>query len=585
MMTKFTQKYFSFTLANTLLSSIFFFFCAFSFAQQEFKFSIPDSLQSKSYKELKAAFDADRKDSIRRFIYAKSYIAKATKANIPLEMTKGYELLGFAYDHNYKKSFTFYDKAIEISKDLKNMRYPAILYTYKGAILSEKGNYKDALENHLKAIEYAETNNNIELVYVNKHNIGILKRHLELYDEALQIYKECYEYELNNPNRDELDFLNSHFSIADIYIETQAIDSAIIYNNKGYNLALKSNDPLILQIFTLNKGIIFFHQKKYPEAIKLIKNSMSILEGNIEKRVVINGLFHIAKAYDSLQQKEDAILHYRKVDSVFTAHPYNISSNIMNTYKALYSYYKTKKDKANEILFIEKALLASDINKKDYRTLSNKIIKTFDRRKLIEKQKKLNEALNRKDKKYVTFKIIALIVFCIFIFALTAFYTKQRQIKKRFQEFVRNHEKAIETPKQPIKIVNEEATEIGLGKDVIDQLLTSLNNFEVKHAYIKPDITLPSLSKRFKTNSAYLSKVINTYKNKKFAEYLNDLRIDYAIDKIQTDKHFRLYTIKAIALEVGFNNSQSFARAFKRKTNIQPSDFIKQTKNIIEMKA
>ena len=122
---------------------------------------------------------------------------------------------------------------------------------------------------------------------------------------------------------------------------------------------------------------------------------------------------------------------------------------------------------------------------------------------------------------------------------------------------------------------------IGLAKDVIDQILGALEDFESKKLFIRPDITLPSLSKKFKTNSAYLSKVVNTYKDKKFAEYLNDLRVEYAIEKMQTDKNYRLYTIKAIALEVGFNNSQSFARAFKRKTGIKPSDFISQLESMI----
>ncbi|WP_298508528.1 helix-turn-helix domain-containing protein [uncultured Kordia sp.] len=558
-----------------MLPSTLLLFCAVSFAQEGFEFVIPDSLQSKSYKELRAAFNSDRKDSIRRFVYAKSYVAKATKNNNRLEMTKGYELLGFAHNHNYKKSFIFYDKAIETSKDLKNARYPAILFTYKGAIFSEKGNYKDALENHLKAIEYAEANNNVELVYVNKHNIGILKRHLELYDEALNIFKECYDYELNDPNRDEFDFLHSHFSLADIYIETRVLDSAVKYNIAGHHLAQKL-DKQYIKPFILNEGIINFHQRKYRKTIALINSVIDSLGEDIPKRVIMNGLFYTAKAYDSLQEKEKAIRYYRKVDSVFTMHPYNFSMNLMESYKALSSYYKTINDQVNEVTYIEKALLAYDAHNEDYRSLSNKIIKTFDRRDLLEKQKELNEALNRKDKKYTTFMIIFWIVFIVFMLALAAFYIKQRQIKKRFQEFVKNHEKTQKTKKKPIEIANEEVQKIGLADDIIDHLLSSLNNFETEHTYIKSDITLPSLSKQFKTNSAYLSKVINTYKNKKFAEYLNDLRVDYAIEKIQSDKHFHLYTIKAIALEVGFNNSQSFARAFKRKTGIKPSDFIRQ---------
>ncbi|WP_162819828.1 helix-turn-helix transcriptional regulator [Kordia sp. SMS9] len=562
-------------MKNRVPFSLFILYCAVPFAQENFEFTIPDSLASKSYKELRAAFNTDRKDSTRRLIYAKTYIAKATKTNERLEMVKGYELLGFANDHNFRKSFIYYDKGAEISKDLKNVQYPAIFYTYKGAILSEKGSYKEALENHLKAIEYAEVNNNEELIYVNKHNIGILKRHLELYEEALLLFKECYVYELKSSERDEHDFLRTHLALADIYTETRVLDSAKKYNTAGYNLARRLNKGYV-KSFKVYAGIISFHEEKYQKAIVSIKNAIDSLDQDIQKYTVMNGFFYSAKAYEVLQQEKKAISYYKKVDSVFTKYPYNFSSNLMESYDALYKYYKKVNDKTNAVKYIEKALYAYNIHKEDYLTLSDKIKKTFDRRELLEKQKALNKALNQKDKKHATFKIIALIVGIIFIFVLTAFYIKQRQIKKRFQEFVKNHEKAQKSPKKPVKIDEAEVQKIGLADDIIEQILSSLYTFETKHAYIKSDITLTSLSKQFKTNSAYLSKVINTYKNKKFAAYLNDLRIDYAIHKIQSDTHFRLYTFQAIALEVGFNNSQSFTRAFKRKTGIKPSDFMRQ---------
>ena len=44
---------------------------------------------------------------------------------------------------------------------------------------------------------------------------------------------------------------------------------------------------------------------------------------------------------------------------------------------------------------------------------------------------------------------------------------------------------------------------------------------------------------------------------------------------MQEDKLFRSYTIKAISDEVGFNTTQSFTKAFYKRTGIYPSFFIK----------
>jgi AraC-like DNA-binding protein len=575
------RKCFSYLLLNILLPSLLLIHCAVSFAQEnDFEFVIPDSLQSKSYEEIQAAFDASRKDLFKRKLYASTYLKKAILEDVRLKQVIGYELLGRAYKGNIEKKILFYDKSIALCKGIDDFRYPAILYTRKGTTLYVKGDYEEAFENYLKAIEYAENKNNTELFYINKYNIGIIKKRLELYDEALTIFKECYEYELNNPERAKIDFVYSHYSLADIYTEMYVTDSAKKYSAKGYKLALEGNFDFAADLFALNKGILLFLDKKYAASITQLKEAVLKLKDAPDKLQIINGLFHIGKAYDSLQNKTEAIRFYKKVDSVFSGNLNHISSNVLKSYEALYTHYRKNNNKSSEAYYIQKTLLATDISKNDYRTLINQITKKFDRRELLLKQKRLNEALVQKDKKYTSTIFIAVIIAIIFMIVVVIFYTKQKRIKKRFQEFVKNHEKTQNATQKNINVPQEEIQKIGLADDIIEQILLQLDDFETSQKFIKPDITLPSLSKQFKTNSAYLSKVINTYKNKKFAAYLNDLRVEYAIQKIQSDKHFHLYTIKAIALEVGFNNSQSFARAFKRKTGIQPSDFIKQSKII-----
>ena len=47
--------------------------------------------------------------------------------------------------------------------------------------------------------------------------------------------------------------------------------------------------------------------------------------------------------------------------------------------------------------------------------------------------------------------------------------------------------------------------------------------------------------------------------------YVNDLRIEYAIQKLETDRKFRNFTIKAISESVGFSNPVSFLQAFLKK--------------------
>ena len=116
-------------------------------------------------------------------------------------------------------------------------------------------------------------------------------------------------------------------------------------------------------------------------------------------------------------------------------------------------------------------------------------------------------------------------------------------------------------------------------KEIVDGILVKLQKFEDTHRFTKKNYTQTKLAKELDTNSTYLSKIINMTKGMNFANYMNELRIDYAIMRLKEDKVFRSYTIKAIAMDVGFNNAQSFSIAFHKKTGINPSYFLKQLEN------
>ena len=124
------------------------------------------------------------------------------------------------------------------------------------------------------------------------------------------------------------------------------------------------------------------------------------------------------------------------------------------------------------------------------------------------------------------------------------------------------------------KLNSNELSEIS--KDIIDLILLNLKKFERNNDFLNNQITLANLAIDFNTNSRYLSKIINVNKGKNFSTYISDLRIDYSIEKLKTNEKFRKLAIKGIAFEIGFNNTESFSKAFYRKTGIYPSYFIKE---------
>ena len=79
-----------------------------------------------------------------------------------------------------------------------------------------------------------------------------------------------------------------------------------------------------------------------------------------------------------------------------------------------------------------------------------------------------------------------------------------------------------------------------------------------------------------------MSKIVNVFKRKSFIQYINDLRIDYAVVQLQKNNKLKNYTIQALALEFGFNSAESFSAAFQKKTGIKPTYFIKELNGSIK---
>jgi AraC-like DNA-binding protein len=114
--------------------------------------------------------------------------------------------------------------------------------------------------------------------------------------------------------------------------------------------------------------------------------------------------------------------------------------------------------------------------------------------------------------------------------------------------------------------------------------LEKLSQFEIKKGYLEPNVTIQMLSTTFETNSKYVSKIVNIYKQKTFIQYINDLRIEYAIAQLESNRKLTNYTIHGLAQEFGFNSAESFSAAFYKKTEIKPTYFIKKLIEFTEAK-
>ncbi|WP_079716918.1 AraC family transcriptional regulator [Parapedobacter luteus] len=106
------------------------------------------------------------------------------------------------------------------------------------------------------------------------------------------------------------------------------------------------------------------------------------------------------------------------------------------------------------------------------------------------------------------------------------------------------------------------------------ELLKKLERFESSQQFTDRNISIAVLAGKMKTNTKYLSYIINNYRNKDFNSYINELRINYIISKMGADSRYLHYKISYLAEECGFATHSQFTTVFRNITGLSPSTFM-----------
>lgn len=90
--------------------------------------------------------------------------------------------------------------------------------------------------------------------------------------------------------------------------------------------------------------------------------------------------------------------------------------------------------------------------------------------------------------------------------------------------------------------------------------------------YLEPSLTIQELAKQVNIPVRDLSILINHHINQHFFDFVNEFRIQKAMQILKNPSKSNL-TILEILYEVGFNSKSSFNTAFKKHTNQTPTEF------------
>ncbi|WP_271783267.1 helix-turn-helix domain-containing protein [Aquimarina algiphila] len=522
-----------------------------------------DSLSQKTYEELDKLFDTNKNDTILATQYANAYISKGKKESDTLMIANGYRMF---CKLKLKATTTkivlqYADSIILLTQHKTYFRYPTRGYLFRGLAFLYQNQYEKALDPFLEGLRYARLRNDTQNIIALKHNIAVLKGLLGNNEEALKESKENLKF---IKTQDTLIKFSSHYlstvaHISKLYNDLDILDSASYYINKGIKMSLAREDKRHYPSLLRSHGTNSYKRKKYTRAIDSLKKATTISTDNIIT------YHYIAKSFLKLNKQNEALTYFKKFDSVTSINNYFPETRGAMIW--MINYYKDKKDKKNQLRLLEKLILLDSIAHERHNKLSINLVNNYNTPNLINEKNNLIQEMKKNSVKTYSYIVISSIAIFVLI---SVFYHKNSKKKKvKYEEKIKevqleNHDKKRKRKK-----------DIELSNEITQEILIKLKQFEANQEFLRNDITLAKIAKKFKTNSTYLSKIINEHKQKNFANYLNDLRIDFCIEKLNNDKKFRNYSLESIAKEIGFNNIQSFSSAFYKKIGVQPSFYVK----------
>ncbi|MPS63443.1 MAG: AraC family transcriptional regulator [Chryseobacterium sp.] len=416
--------------------------------------------------------------------------------------------------------------------------------------------------------------------------------------------------------------------LASQYRSLGLLNKSLTYANKTIDVIKRINNPVIekqLMGFVLQEKAYYeYGVANYQKSIAAIRKSQSYFDKNTQQNydfLTANNEQLLGLNYTGLKDYDKALFYYNKALQKLNGMPDNFLKALV--YNGFAQVYMGKKDlvKAKENLDLAEKIsetsqyldLKNEIYKtskkyyllkEDFKKLSEVTMKNDSVSERIENNSKsfINDSYNNLEKKNrevektaesknsLIFIIGGLLIVMVVYFIMYRKYQKRKidkinQAIKKLEINAKSFDPDYVTSKNenedhidendPVAVTEikdenslmTEATEI--------MILKKLEKFEKSKQFIRNGISLPFLASYCNTNTKYLSYIINREKKKDFNNYINELRVLFIIEKVKNDPVYRKFKIATLAEEAGFSSQSKFSTAFKKVTDVSPSEFFR----------
>ncbi len=394
-------------------------------------------------------------------------------------------------------------------------------------------------------------------------------------------------------------------------IHKQNYTGALVHIAQAVNLLSETNSGPGISIFSATnyqlKGYCYMRLDSLAEAEVNLHKALHLLDSQQSE---LRGFIYQNLGELSLKQNRNS-LAIQYLDSAYryieTSDNFNLKKN---TYRSLKDYYQAQGNNKKAMEFQTKYMEWVEANTALTKKVSNELIQKFDYELAVNADKKralyyicgalilsivtiliFSARLRKQErKKYVAYieklettkskKSLAVVVSGMEEVQMEnnkTVYQKQK-LRDIANEHLETDIQSTGSTLEEIQTDNDKREGLGIARETELRILQGLLEMEQHTFYLQKEMTLAHLSAALKTNAKYLSFIINRHKGKDFSNYINELRINYIIHKLQQDPAYLNFKIAHLSQHCGFSSHSKFTAAFKSVTGLAPSTFINNIK-------
>ncbi len=226
----------------------------------------------------------------------------------------------------YNQALGFLDKAKAVFIRLDSVpKYETLILNY-GLLYDVKGDYDEGYKYYMQAFESAQKRDDKYVMGLAKNNLSVMYYFMEDFAQSIKYGRETLVHWA--APKFEIDRIEPHVNMAVSFERLGQIDSSIVYNQRGTEIAKRKGDQFSEAKFYTNLGALYFEDGKWDEAERYLlkavklKEQFSVREGTPSSYNKLASLYlrknTFAKAKTFLDKAKEAAKQIQSLEDLKT---------------------------------------------------------------------------------------------------------------------------------------------------------------------------------------------------------------------------------------------------------------------------